>query len=479
MINFLNKFSLVCLLFFVQACQMNPATGEKEISLMSEKEEEFIGKREHKKLISQFGGVYKKKDLQSYVNSIGNFLVSTSELPNKKFTFTVLDSSIVNAFALPGGYIYLTRGLIALCNNEAQLAGVIAHEIGHVTARHAAQRYTKTIGTNLVGNILNVLVKNPAIGNLVGQGAGLYLLSYSRSQEIQADKLAVRYMSRAGFHEREMASFLKSMEKYSTLSKKISNQDTNNNSDLLSTHPSSSKRISKVISESELVRTYKPIIGREIFLKKIDGLRFGESPKQGIIFGDHFLHSFLKIKFKLPEDFFFSNTSEYLLGRNEKNSQIVIDVKNIDASTDVLKYTKTILGKNFPNNFNRTFIDGMDTIDINFKNKTKMNRLVVVKQNNRVFRMLLISDENDFLNDDRSFQKIVSSIRRLKENEIQNPKKKVLRIYTVKPNDTFEKILKKQKIQKRFSKRIFMILNEKQTETIEVGEKIKIISSEY
>ena len=93
--------------------------------------------------------------------------------------------------------------------------------------------------------------------------------------------------------------------------------------------------------------------------------------------------------------------------------------------------------------------------------------------------MLLISDENDFLNDDRSFQKIVSSIRRLKENEIQNPKKKVLRIYTVKPNDTFEKILKKQKIQKRFSKRIFMILNEKQTETIEVGEKIKIISSEY
>ncbi len=479
MINFFKKFSFVCLLFFVQACQMNPATGEKELSLMSEKEEDFIGKKEHEKLITQFGGVYEKKDLQNYVNSIGNFLVSTSELPNKKFTFTVLDSSIVNAFALPGGYIYLTRGLIALCNNEAQLAGVIAHEIGHVTARHAAQRYTKTIGTNLVGSILNVLVKNPAIGNLVGQGAGLYLLSYSRSQEIQADKLAVRYMSRAGFQEREMASFLKSMEKYSILSKKMKNQDLNNNSDLLSTHPSSSKRISKVISESELVHTSRPVIGKEIFLKKIDGLRFGESPKQGIIFGDYFLHNFLKIKFKLPEDFFFSNTPEYLLGRNEKNSQIVIDVKKIDADTDILKYTKKILGKNFSNNFNRTFIDGMDSIDTVFKNKKTINRLVVIKDNNRVFRMILISKENDFLNDDKSFQKIFSSIRKLKKNEIQKPRKKILKIYTVKPNDTFEKILSKQKIQKRFSKRIFMILNGKQTEKLEVGEKIKIISSVY
>ena len=163
MINFFYKLSLVCLLFFVQACQMNPATGEKELSLMSQKEEDFIGKKEHKRLISQFGGVYEKKDLQNYVNSIGNFLVSTSELAYKKFTFTVLDSSIVIAFALPGGYVYLTRGLIALCNNEAQLAGVIAHEIGHVTARHSARRYTKSVVTGVLLQILNVFIYSDAL----------------------------------------------------------------------------------------------------------------------------------------------------------------------------------------------------------------------------------------------------------------------------------------------------------------------------
>ena len=152
------------------------------------------------------------KKLQNYINSLGNFIVSTSEMPDKKFTFTILDSPIVNAFALPGGYIYITRGLISLCQNEAQLAGVIAHEIGHVTARHAARRYTKSVGTGLLANILGSLTKNYLVRNLIGQSASLYLLSFSREQEYEADMLSTRYMIRAGFDPREMAMFLKNME---------------------------------------------------------------------------------------------------------------------------------------------------------------------------------------------------------------------------------------------------------------------------
>ena len=141
-------------------------------------------------------------------------------MPDKKFTFTILDSPIVNAFALPGGYIYITRGLISLCQNEAQLAGVIAHEIGHVTARHAARRYTKSVGTGLLANILGSLTKNYLVRNLIGQSASLYLLSFSREQEYEADMLSTRYMIRAGFDPREMAMFLKNMEKLLSTSKK-------------------------------------------------------------------------------------------------------------------------------------------------------------------------------------------------------------------------------------------------------------------
>ena len=136
-------FILILFSASIISCEINPASGEKEFSIMSKEEEKIIGKSEHEKIIKQFGGNYENNELQNYVESLGNFLASTSELSYQKFTFTILNTHIVNAFALPGGYIYITRGLLALCKNEAQLAGVLAHEIGHVTARHSARRYTR------------------------------------------------------------------------------------------------------------------------------------------------------------------------------------------------------------------------------------------------------------------------------------------------------------------------------------------------
>ena len=162
-------FLVICFLScscLISGCQNNPATGKNEFNLMSTDEEDKIGKKEHKRVLEQFGGEYNNVKLNNYINSLGKFLVSTSELPEKEFKFTILNTPIINAFALPGGYIYLTRGLIYLCQNEAQLAGVIAHEIGHITARHTAKRYTKTVGTNVLLQILNVFSKNNYVNNI-------------------------------------------------------------------------------------------------------------------------------------------------------------------------------------------------------------------------------------------------------------------------------------------------------------------------
>ena len=229
--NKINYYFLaVCFLascLTLYSCQNNPATGRNEINLMSTEEEDKIGKSEHQKILEQFGGEYQDLKIKNYIDSLGNFLVSTSELPDKEFKFTILNTPIINAFALPGGYIYLTRGLIYLCQNEAQLAGVIAHEIGHITARHTAKRYTKTVGTKVLFQVLSVLSKNNFVNNLLGQSAQLFLLSYSRSQEYQADQLAVRYMTRAGFDPKEMANFLSLMERYSIMQRKILKIDEN------------------------------------------------------------------------------------------------------------------------------------------------------------------------------------------------------------------------------------------------------------
>ncbi|MDP6259380.1 MAG: M48 family metalloprotease, partial [Rhodospirillales bacterium] len=152
-------------------CSVNPATGNQNFTgFMSLEDERRIGAKEHPKILKSFGGAYKDQAVTAYVNNIGNQLAARSELPNIKWTFTVLNSPQINAFALPGGYIYVTRGLMALAGSEAELAGVIAHEIGHVTGRHTAQRYSKATGASIMGAILGIAVGSRAVSELFNVG---------------------------------------------------------------------------------------------------------------------------------------------------------------------------------------------------------------------------------------------------------------------------------------------------------------------
>ena len=170
---------------------------------------------QHPQVLLQFGGAYDDPELQAYVTRTGRQLVAVSELPKEEFTFTVLDSDVINAFALPGGYVYITRGLLALADDEAELAGVMAHEIGHVTARHSAQRYSRGAlaqGGVAIGTILAGVLGGGAAAQLAqqagGAGAQAYLAGYSRDQEFQADELGVRYLARGGYDPAAMSSFL-------------------------------------------------------------------------------------------------------------------------------------------------------------------------------------------------------------------------------------------------------------------------------
>ena len=185
-------------------CARNPATGQLELSLVSEGQEVALGKQSDVAVQSEYG-VYKDAGLAAYVDSVGQALAKRSERPDLEWHFRVLDSPVVNAFALPGGYIYVTRGLLSVMNSEAQLAAVIGHEIGHVTARHGARQLTRaTLGQVglAVGGILSKDIAR--YGSLAAQGLTLLFLKYSRDDENQADELGVRYATRANWDPREM-----------------------------------------------------------------------------------------------------------------------------------------------------------------------------------------------------------------------------------------------------------------------------------
>ena len=192
---------------------VNPATGQRDFTpFMSPAKEMSIGKDAHPGILSDNGGVYRDERVNQYVNDLGQKLVANSELSDYPFTFTVLDTPLVNAFALPGGYVYVTRGILSMVNSESALASVIGHEIGHVTARHSAKRYNNQMFTGLGAMILGAASGDSAVANSLNQGAQAYLMSYSRNQEYQSDELGIRYSSGAGYDPYASSDMLSSLD---------------------------------------------------------------------------------------------------------------------------------------------------------------------------------------------------------------------------------------------------------------------------
>jgi predicted Zn-dependent protease len=319
-------------LLALPACtSVNPATGEQSFTaFMSPAEELKVGREEHPKVLDQFGGGYDHDGLAAYVDGIGRRLKATSEMPELDFTFTVLDSEVVNAFALPGGYVYVSRGLLALANNEAELAGVMAHEIGHVTGRHSAQRYSTAVATNLGTTGLAILGSIFLGGNAgqaiaqVGQSvSAVYLQSYSREHEFEADTLGVRYLARSGYETAAMAGFLSSLEAYSALEAKVSGTpDPAERYNIMSTHPRTADRVAAATRAANGGAAPGARVGRDEYLRAIDGILFGDSPEQGFVRGQVFAHKVLGFRFEVPDGFILTNSPGAVVARGPDGALI-------------------------------------------------------------------------------------------------------------------------------------------------------------
>jgi predicted Zn-dependent protease len=294
---------------------VNPVTGQQERTVMSEEAEIREGAKAHQEVLKEYG-VLKNDRLQAYVNDLGQRLAKQSHRANLKWTFTVLDSPEINAFALPGGYVYITRGIMAYLDSEADLAGVIGHEIGHVTARHGAQRATRqqnaAVGA-LLGGLLGAVLDakgGGGIGQQIGEAsqaaAAGYVAKYGREQELQADGLGAEYLSRVNYDPRNMIDVirvLKDQERFAAdvarAEGKPAPQGGNN---WLASHPSNDQRleqISRIAAQYQANKNYADE-GRLRYLQMIDGMAFGESPEQGLTRGRNFYHSSLNFAMTAP-----------------------------------------------------------------------------------------------------------------------------------------------------------------------------------
>lgn len=330
----------ICLLpVMLAACTVNPATGEKQFTaLMSPESELATGGQEHEKIIRAYGEKYEGTPLQAYVNGVGQRIVKNTERKDVQYKFYVLDTPDINAFALPGGYIYVTRGLLALVNSEAELAGVLAHEAGHIAARHSAERYSRGVLTSLGAAALAVALDSSDATQAIGLGSQLYTMKYSRDQETEADMLGVRYLAKAGYDPQAMARFLEDMDRSAKLEARLAGVDDHGGFDFFSTHPQTEGRITNAAAEAAKYMNGAAAQGVDTYLAQIGNLVYGDSPEQGMVRGNSFYHPGLNLVFTAPDGFMLTNTSHEVVARGPDGSVAVFDGAPNPGGADAMTY---------------------------------------------------------------------------------------------------------------------------------------------
>jgi predicted Zn-dependent protease len=294
------------------SCATNPVTGHQDIVLMSESQEIQLGQQEHAKILQEYGQ-YDDQALQDYVSQIGRRIAAVSERPQLKYTFTVLDSDEVNAFALPGGYVYITRGIMAYLNSEAELVAVLGHEVGHVTARHAVRQQTGATATGVGAAVIGVLTGSGDLANVANMAGTALVSGYGRDMELEADSLGARYLGRLGYNPDAMIDvvrLLKNQEAFEIQQARAENRKPHIYHGVFATHPDNDTRLHEVVKAAHKAGDTGPARpdGRDVYLSHIRGLAFGSSAAQGIVRGSRFYHADMGFTVAFPSGWKIDNT---------------------------------------------------------------------------------------------------------------------------------------------------------------------------
>lgn len=338
-----SRFLPVVLLLFLfvqlQGCARNPVTGDSDFVLMSEESEIAMGREAHQKILKQYGE-YENPALQAYVQRVGEKLGNQSHRKNLYYRFTVLDSDEVNAFALPGGYIYITRGLLAYLNSEAELAAVLGHEIGHVTARHGVRQHSSATVVGILGAVVAARSGYSAAGDLSNIMGTALVRGYGREHELEADRLGAEYLARNGYRPTAMLDVIRVLKNQEEFEKKLANKEGREPRiyhGLFSTHPDNDNRLKTVIEKAnglKLSGNTHPD-NREAYLQAIDGIVYGDSEKDGIRRGNHFYHAKLNFAVQFPEGWRLKNLPNALLASSPDNDSLI----QLSAADLNLKYS--------------------------------------------------------------------------------------------------------------------------------------------
>ena len=467
------------MLLFLQACATNPVTGNREFA-KSESWGIKAGAEYHKSILKQYQ-VYDDPELQEYVNDIGQRLAKKSHRPDLPFTFTLLDSPEVNAFALPGGYVYVTRGIMAYMNKESHLAGVIGHEIGHVTGRHGAQRAAQqqisqvaTVAVAIGTGSSELLQASQILG-------GALMSGYGRTQELQSDRLGAEYIAHNNYSPDDMIDvigILKNQELFAAERAKAEGREVQSYHGLSSTHPRNDQRLQEVIKAADKFRDVsEPLPDDGRFLRLSNGMAFGESEAQGITRGNKFYHKGMNLFVEFPQGWKLQNTQSVLGAISPDGSQAIqMRMDSIAPPIDGSRYLSSKFKEvsdvqNLSTSEDHAFT-GVSTLTNETTGQQLRYRVGTVTRGDQAFIMTGLGKTQM---PNQTFFDTTKSIRKLKSSEIGFAEGRTITLVTARAGDTVASLARKSNLDEYAEAQIRLINDLYPSGEPKPGQLVKII----
>jgi predicted Zn-dependent protease len=461
------------------ACSTNPVTGKKQLTFMSEEQEVAMGKEADPQIIAQYG-LYEDKTLQDFINEKGKAMAAVSHRPKLEYNFRIVDSDIVNAFAVPGGYVYFTRGIMAHFNNEAQFAGVLGHEIGHITARHSVIQQRNAMLGN-IGLIAGVVIK-PELAEFAetaSQGMQLLFLKFGRDDEKQSDELGVEYSSKIGYDAKEMAGFFTTLERQSNAAGGGSLPE------FLSTHPNPAGRhdnVQKLATKWQQENANESyLVNRNQYLKKLEGLVYGPDPRQGYTEQSVFYHPVLKFEWALPSGWTVQNTPT-VVQVTPQDGQALIQMTLANATTPreaaqqlVTNNQLTVLDAK------ETRVNGFESYmlvaDAPATTQSQALRILCyyIKKDNNIYQLMGISTTAQFSAYHTRFSNSFTSFKTLTNTQKLNKQPERVRIKTAATTTTLEQLFKTYNMPSSRFEELSILNGMLLTDQVQKGTLIKIV----
>ncbi len=445
------------------------------------------GAQYHPQLLNEFGGRMTGPQA-AYVEQVGQNIAVQSGLAGAREAFTVslLDSSVNNAFAVPGGYVYTTRQLVSLMNNEAELAGVLGHEVGHVAARHSQRRQQTAQRNSILGTagaiLSGVLLGNNPLGQQLGQaalqGSQMLTLKFSRSQELEADELGIQYLDSAGYDPKAMSTVLRSLALQNQLDAQLQGRGDATIPQWASTHPDPASRVQTALQKAQGLGD--GVTNRDTFLTRIDGLTYGDSPSQGMIEGQSFIHPELRLAFTAPNGYYMVNSARSV-GINGQSGRAQFTLGQYDGNLNnyVTSVFSALGGEQQqirPANIQRTTVNGIPaaygTARVN-NGQSQVDVVIFAYEfaDNRAYHFQAIAPAGKA----GVFSPLFNSMRRISQSEANNIVARKIDVVTVRSGDTVQSLANRMAYDRGKVERFRVLNGLSSNQQLQAGQKVKIV----